>query len=587
MSGPIKFLGTLCLFRNKDTVVDNVFLTVNRRAFYRGLVRRSAPVAAVLAGVLPLTSAHAALHNRGNGLIYDDGLNITWMQDANYAATQYAQTGGAVGTANGEMTWHQAKDWAANLTYAGYDDWRLPKALPLNGSNYVYNGIAYDGTKDEGFNITSPDVEMSYLYYEDLGNISYATLTGHVNPAGGLTNTGPFANVALTGSNGGEAFYWSGSADESNPGSATIRMFDMVEGYEGQEYYVNYDSYIQDPVHFVWAVRDGDVNLQPYAITSVDTTSGQVTSPFTSKQGFTPTGQPVGTISSIIGSVDLVKPDGTHVPVTGVGQQVSPGDVFQTGSGASINIQLNDNTTYVGGADTTVHIDDVVNSPADAPHEVPSVFIDTLKSVFQYTAGIIGKKDPGPHQINLPVGSLGIRGDASDYINGNYLNPAAQLQVGSPITLSTPVDVPDSAFTLSFKYIYLTDGGTLTVKLDDQVIGTITGSSDITDTFELASFDITDPSILDLNNVLLSFTFDGTHGDQVILDDVTMPGLTNGDFTQFDQGWSATGPGSASLTATIQEDYLNELLSIPEPASVTMMLIVGAGIVGSRRRPVD
>ena len=35
------------------------------------------------------TSLHsqAALYDRGNGLIYDDVLDITWLQDANYAKT--------------------------------------------------------------------------------------------------------------------------------------------------------------------------------------------------------------------------------------------------------------------------------------------------------------------------------------------------------------------------------------------------------------------------------------------------------------------------------------------------------------------
>ncbi|NNF16437.1 MAG: hypothetical protein HKN70_06795 [Gammaproteobacteria bacterium] len=32
-------------------------------------------------------STTAALHDRGNGLIYDDVLDITWLQDANYALT--------------------------------------------------------------------------------------------------------------------------------------------------------------------------------------------------------------------------------------------------------------------------------------------------------------------------------------------------------------------------------------------------------------------------------------------------------------------------------------------------------------------
>ena len=31
-------------------------------------------------------AAHATLMNNGGGLIYDSDLNITWLQDANYAA---------------------------------------------------------------------------------------------------------------------------------------------------------------------------------------------------------------------------------------------------------------------------------------------------------------------------------------------------------------------------------------------------------------------------------------------------------------------------------------------------------------------
>jgi hypothetical protein len=40
---------------------------------------------AVILGVSSIT--YAALWDRGGGLIYDDVLNITWLQDANYAKT--------------------------------------------------------------------------------------------------------------------------------------------------------------------------------------------------------------------------------------------------------------------------------------------------------------------------------------------------------------------------------------------------------------------------------------------------------------------------------------------------------------------
>lgn len=45
--------------------------------------------------------ANATLYDRGGGLIYDDVLNITWLQDANYA--------------DGKMTWADADAWADGL----------------------------------------------------------------------------------------------------------------------------------------------------------------------------------------------------------------------------------------------------------------------------------------------------------------------------------------------------------------------------------------------------------------------------------------------------------------------------------------
>ena len=83
------------------------------------------------------SSSHAALYDRGNGLIYDDVLDVTWMQDANYAHTSGYAAANAVGSlgsgstniqADGRMGWDAANTWAAQLEYGGYDDWRLPSA---------------------------------------------------------------------------------------------------------------------------------------------------------------------------------------------------------------------------------------------------------------------------------------------------------------------------------------------------------------------------------------------------------------------------------------------------------------------------
>lgn len=56
-------------------------------------------------------AAEAALHDRGNGLIYDDVLNITWSQDAGLGGARF---------------YDDALQYADQLIFGGYNDWRLP-----------------------------------------------------------------------------------------------------------------------------------------------------------------------------------------------------------------------------------------------------------------------------------------------------------------------------------------------------------------------------------------------------------------------------------------------------------------------------
>lgn len=56
---------------------------------------------------------HADLLDRGNGLIYDEDINITWLQNANFAGMT--------------MAWEEANTWASNLIFQGHEDWRLPE----------------------------------------------------------------------------------------------------------------------------------------------------------------------------------------------------------------------------------------------------------------------------------------------------------------------------------------------------------------------------------------------------------------------------------------------------------------------------
>jgi hypothetical protein len=166
--------------------------------------------------------AHATLWDRGNGLIYDDAQNITWLQNANLAATE--TFGVTTGTnshiqSDGTMWWLTAMGWVYemnNANYLGYHDWRLPNGDPSCGTSYNCTGN-----------------EMGHLYYE-LGN----------SAGGPLTNSGPFLNLQTN------AAYWTRTNQEDDVFSIG---FSFANGSQHDRIAIgNYDLH-------VWAVRPGDV----------------------------------------------------------------------------------------------------------------------------------------------------------------------------------------------------------------------------------------------------------------------------------------------------------------------------------------
>lgn len=162
------------------------------------------------------SNIYAALIDRGDGLIYDDEQDITWLQDINYAQTSNY-------TWNGRLTWFEAIDWASNLSYQGFSDWRLPSA----GPNPQW---------------TSGDTssEMGYMYYENL-NMPAGNSPLNSSFVDGITgDTVSFSGLTIE-------YYWtSDSASES-----TANVFRMYNGYTEQR--AKYSKI------FAWAVHDGDI----------------------------------------------------------------------------------------------------------------------------------------------------------------------------------------------------------------------------------------------------------------------------------------------------------------------------------------
>jgi hypothetical protein len=171
----------------------------------------------------------AELFDRGNGLIYDDELDVTWVQIADLAAgTSFDDGGGTFGNplTDGLLTWDSATAFVDSLDYAGFDDWRLP-TMDRDGNSVVVNCAV--ATQAQCL-----DNELGYLYYYGLGGTG-APLTG---------DTGPFTGILFR--------YW--GSDEVAPTSAWT--FDFVGGIQGPVD-KNGDAFA-NPAG-AWAVRSGDV----------------------------------------------------------------------------------------------------------------------------------------------------------------------------------------------------------------------------------------------------------------------------------------------------------------------------------------
>ena len=211
---------------------------------------------AMLASLLA-TGARGELINRGNGLIADTVLDITWMQDASLfetlceardpIATEFVPVDQAnvriLCHQDGRMTLNDAGLWIDRLNdvhYKGYSDWRLP----IVDTNPVCNVDCYS-------------VEMAHLVYVSLGNLHrdvepcdeyYAIYEWRPSKINCIKNRGPFYNINPDDS------YWSGSV---HPDYGDFLYVVLSTGYQNSDTVWSH--------FYVWPVRDG---LSPTATPS-------------------------------------------------------------------------------------------------------------------------------------------------------------------------------------------------------------------------------------------------------------------------------------------------------------------------------
>jgi hypothetical protein len=165
---------------------------------------------------------------------YDAVLHLTWLADANYART----TGYPIADALGQMTWPEARSWAATLEVHGITGWQLPRRLDPA--------------------VEPASSQLSYLFHVTLANARFN---------GDDTNTGPFLNWQLDSPTHWSAMYWLAD-DVSPPGSATgfaMRYMFTTLPPDWDNTCLRCGETASPHHHpgFAWAVRPGDVSAVP------------------------------------------------------------------------------------------------------------------------------------------------------------------------------------------------------------------------------------------------------------------------------------------------------------------------------------
>ena len=163
---------------------------------------------------------------------YDTVLNVTWLADANAAAGGVFDNGDRI--TDGQMTWPNAKTWAAELNVYGLTGWRLPTIIDTGIPGCGDYG--YVGT-DCGFNVKTISAdgltvysELAHLFFTTLGNSSSCDAAGICStspespPDYWLSNTGPLRNMQAWA-------YWTGMAYEPDPRVASWGFYTYF-GYQ-------------------------------------------------------------------------------------------------------------------------------------------------------------------------------------------------------------------------------------------------------------------------------------------------------------------------------------------------------------------
>ena len=114
-----------------------------------------------------------------------------------------------------------------------------------------------------------------------------------------------------------------------------------------------------------------------------------------------------GVTAAVQGDVDFLSVLDQKLHRATGGEEIYLGDEISSAPKSGMQLMLLDETVFTIGPDTDLSIDDFVYDPATGAGQMTA---SLTKGLFRFVAGNIAKGDPDDMQINLPTGTIGIRG---------------------------------------------------------------------------------------------------------------------------------------------------------------------------------
>ena len=231
-----------------------------------GLLWMSLTVATEAAGPAPpLTAARLTPAENGQ-TVYDSTQNVTWLANANYAATQ--TFGVANINADGSMNYRSAVKWVEAMNaqkYLGHSDWTIPTTPKTDPS------CEKTGPNANSFGFKCRNSTMGSLYYVSLGlsepntavrmpavtvgsfkNLQpylywSGTLNGHVGTVGGANK------------NGYSSFSFNSGYKGGNVAPNFLYVVPMIESGKLSAAAIPPGSTVYDPATKITWLADGDL----------------------------------------------------------------------------------------------------------------------------------------------------------------------------------------------------------------------------------------------------------------------------------------------------------------------------------------